>query len=38
VRKTVLKVAIFHLGRPTIDAKTDTAIREALRKGDAGIR
>ena len=26
------------LGRPTIDARTETAIRKALRKGDAGIR
>jgi DNA invertase Pin-like site-specific DNA recombinase len=26
------------LGRPTIDAKTNTAIRKALKKGDAGIR
>ena len=26
------------LGRPTIDARTETTIRKALRKGDAGIR
>jgi DNA invertase Pin-like site-specific DNA recombinase len=26
------------LGRPTIDAKTEAAIKKGLRKGDAGIR